>query len=352
MQDITLGIVCFLIAATLLFLLAYLYFDARKRKKGRATRTPAMANGPGAIRPREPSIALGQLRQTHAREQASWKAARDVLEAERKQHQRFDYATIGLEDLIGQMSEDERGNLGRVLGADRSASADVIANALCKAGTHSVRTVLGGAPRSYREVAKDAAEKIGTKGLTAATPVAQIEQRAVETMLTARLNSAAPEERAKLIAALGGTKGGTGIATTAGGLVVANLTGFALYTGASTALAATAGAFGLTLPFAVYTGMSSTIATLIGPVGWAGLAIFGIAKLGATNYKKTIPSVLAVAAGRARLAEEQREALLRLEVRTRQSDEHAARLEPMARFLRGHAGWTDDSQIPLSKVPP
>ncbi|MGJ7523418.1 hypothetical protein ACSFA0_23260 [Variovorax sp. LT1P1] len=339
------------IAGTFCFLAVYLICDKRRVDRINITQPDGRQNGSFPIRPSPPSISLGKLRQVQAREQEAWAPSRKSLEGERLVQTRFDYSTTSLEDLISQMSSAERGNLGKVLNVDTVGGAGSIATALRKAGTHSARNVLGGAPLPYRQVAQDAAEKIGVVGLTVATPVAEVERLAIEAVLTARLNSASPEERAKLIAVLGGPVRGAGIVTAAGGIVVANLSGFALYTGASTALAAAAGAFGVTLPFAVYTSMSSTMAALIGPVGWAGLAVFGIAKLGATNFKKTIPSMLAVAAARARLIEAQREALSRIDAELGMSDAQAQRLERMARFLRGYAGKTDDSQIPIANVP-
>lgn len=57
----------------------------------------------------------------------------------------------------------------------------------------------------------------------------------------------------------------------------------------------------MTLPFAAYTGLTSTLGVIIGPVGWVGLASYGIFKLGSPNFKKTIPSVVFIHTVRSRL---------------------------------------------------
>jgi len=136
-----------------------------------------------------------------------------------------------------------------------------------------------------------------------------------------------------------------------GGLVVANLSGFALYTAASSTLAAVTGTLGLTLPFAVYTGMSSVIATLTGPVGWVALGLFVAAKAGGPNYGKTIPSVLAIATTRARLTAEHATASTQLRAEAVRNEFEQRRLEEMEAFLRRYAGQPPTVGVPRSSVP-
>lgn len=67
-------------------------------------------------------------------------------------------------------------------------------------------------------------------------------------------------------------------------------TGFAFYTTMSAMIFASAGFFGLTLPFAAYSGAASTAAVLSGPVGWTilGLAALGsVIFMGRANHAKT-----------------------------------------------------------------
>lgn len=79
--------------------------------------------------------------------------------------------------------------------------------------------------------------------------------------------------------------GGSAAITALSGTVA--LTGFAFYTTMSTVIAATAAAFGITLPFAAYTTASTVVGALTGPLGWGIAAILGAASLGTANANKT-----------------------------------------------------------------
>jgi uncharacterized protein YaaW (UPF0174 family) len=91
------------------------------------------------------------------------------------------------------------------------------------------------------------------------------------------------------------------IALSSGGLLAANLGGFATYTMASSLLAGVGSTLGVTLPFAAYTTLSSTLSVVLGPVGFGALGLWGLHKITSPNIKVTILVVLAVAAIRERL---------------------------------------------------
>ena len=91
------------------------------------------------------------------------------------------------------------------------------------------------------------------------------------------------------------------IALSSGGLLAANLGGFATYTMASSLLAGVGSTLGVTLPFAAYTTLSSTLSVVLGPVGIGALGLWGLPKITSPNIKVTILIVLAVAAIRERL---------------------------------------------------
>lgn len=205
----------------------------------------------------------------------------------------------------------------------------------------------------YAEVVTDVAKKLKVPDLTSDTLVAEVERQVVETLINMRLAKAEPEEREQMLRALGVARDGTGQALTmaAGGLVVANLSGFALYTAASSALAGVAGLFGVVLPFSVYTASSSLIATLIGPVGWVALIGITVITFGATNYKKTVPGVLCIATLRARLLAERQEEIQKIQAQKQRADLMMARLEPLRAFLDRHRELADDDPIPVSSVP-
>jgi uncharacterized protein YaaW (UPF0174 family) len=91
------------------------------------------------------------------------------------------------------------------------------------------------------------------------------------------------------------------IALSSGGVLAANLGGFATYTMASSLLAGAGSTLGMTLPFAAYTTLSSTLSVVLGPVGIGALGLWGLHKITSPNIKVTILIVLAVAAIRERL---------------------------------------------------
>lgn len=94
-----------------------------------------------------------------------------------------------------------------------------------------------------------------------------------------------------------------GIAAMGGSAALATLSvtvyfaGFAFYATMSTAIAAIAGFFGLTLPFAVYAGTSTTIAVLTGPIGWViggCLLAVGATLFGRGNHQKTALTIVQI----------------------------------------------------------
>ena len=91
------------------------------------------------------------------------------------------------------------------------------------------------------------------------------------------------------------------IALSSGGVLAANLGGFATYTMALSLLAGVGSTLGITLPFAAYTTLSSTLSVVLGPVGIGALGLWGLHKITSPNIKVTILIVLAVAAIRERL---------------------------------------------------
>jgi uncharacterized protein YaaW (UPF0174 family) len=91
------------------------------------------------------------------------------------------------------------------------------------------------------------------------------------------------------------------IALSSGGLIAANLGGFATYTMASTLLSGVGSSIGVTLPFVAYTTLSSTLSMIMGPLGISALGLWGLYKITSPNTKVTILVVLSLAAIRERL---------------------------------------------------
>jgi uncharacterized protein YaaW (UPF0174 family) len=156
--------------------------------------------------------------------------------------------------------------------------------------------------KTYREVVTDLAEQLKVK-FPAADATAEIEARIVEKVWRDTLSRMAPDQREELLSRANALaqKQGKSLRKEAGALAAlttAQLSGFGIYLAASTLLGAINSALGLGLSFGVFTGLSSLISVLIGPIGWAGLGLFTIHKLGAPNYKKLLPVVILVAAER------------------------------------------------------
>ena len=202
---------------------------------------------------------------------------------------------------------------------------------------------------------RDVSEKLGAPPLAEGLSLAEMERIAIGKALEKTLAEASPEKRRALLAEIGKGQGqgAAAIVTTTGALVLANLSGFGLYVAASTAVGALTSALGIVLPFAVYTGMSSVLATLIGPVGWAAVGLWALVKFLNPNYKKTIPSVLAIAAVRARLIAEREQRIAKIRHESegilRTEAQELARLQEFMRSIE-HLG--PEASIPKNIIPP
>lgn len=230
------------------------------------------------------------------------------------------YEALKLEALLDVATWQERANLAAILKLPEEASAGALAEGLGKAGSHVVGAIARrGRGVPYREVVGDVAAKLKLPKLPEAATTCERERQIMTAEFERMMAKASPEQREAILVELAGKQGSSiGVGAGAAALVVAHLSGFALYTAASATLAAVTGALGLTLPFATYIGLSSVIATVTGPVGWAALGVLAVASFGGANYKKTIPAVILVGTVRTRLIAERDQELQAL------ADEQAA----------------------------
>lgn len=220
------------------------------------------------------------------------------------------YENMALSGVLNLAKAEEKKNLATILQIDTQSSAD-LGTEIRKAGSHSVATFFGESLPTYDQIVIAVAEKLQGAKPSQTDSIAELERCAIGAAMNQILAKATPEQRSAMMTELASSQGksATGLATATGGLVLANLSGFALYTAAASSLSAVTGAIGLSLPFAAYTGMSTVLATVTGPVGWVALAAIAAFTLGGANFKKTVPGVLAVAAIRARLMAERDEQL-------------------------------------------
>lgn len=93
-------------------------------------------------------------------------------------------------------------------------------------------------------------------------------------------------------------------AASLGTIGVAQMSGFAVYTAASTTLGFLSSSVGVTLPFAAYTGMSSAISVVIGPAGVAVAAFPAVFEFLRAKPEKLLGAIVVIATWRAKLIAE------------------------------------------------
>lgn len=160
-----------------------------------------------------------------------------------------------------------------------------------------------GVRKSYREIVIELAEQLKV-AFSHSDSTPDIEIKIVGSVWKDTLSRLTQEQREQLLsqAETLAQKYAPGVGKEAGAftaLTAAQLSGFGVYLMGSTLLGAINSALGLGLAFGAFTGLSSLISLAIGPVGWAGLGLWTIRKLGAANYKKLLPVVILIAAERA-----------------------------------------------------
>ena len=322
---------------------------------GQALDVPSTASAASGVVPIVvPMVSYEEVRQEYGRRKTGLQAEIDRITRGQQRLAELNYAQMPAEVLLQSASHQERSNLATILKIPVDTSPEELVLALRRAGSHSAATLARwGKPVEYEEVAADAARRLGAKGpLPRGSPL-ELERVAIRAALENVLANSSPQQREALLAELAKSQGPSSgiLVTSSGALVLANLSGFALYAGASTALGAVSGALGVTLPFAVYTGMSSVIAVAIGPVGWAVLAAGAVYTFGGTNYKKTIPGVLAIATSRSRLVAQRDEVLAELASNRAALDRRAERLAGVAKFLQEMQLAGPTNRVPKSTVP-
>lgn len=264
------------------------------------------------------------------------------------------FESAAAHSVLDKATAEERANLATILGLPERASANQLIEKLRAEGSHFVGSLFRrGEGVPYLKVVSDVATKLGVSRPKSDISTMEAERIVLEAAFQKVMANALPEQRAAILEdiqrASRGSMGGIGKTTAA--LAVANLSGFALYTAASTVLGAVTGALGLTLPFAAYMGLSSILSTLTGPVGWAALGGWALIKLGGENYKKTIPGVVLVATVRTRLIAERDQELQSLAAERTSLNPEVHRLERIKRFLDGVRQFGPEHQVPISDVP-
>lgn len=298
-------------------------------------------------------VSAADVRQEYERRTQQWRSEFEQLSRMQQVLLQLTYEHMPPDVALQHASQEEQANLATIVRISPQTRPSEIVYELRKAGSHSTATAVRlGRPVSYEEVAADVASRLGAKEPLPRDSQVELERIATRAALEIVLAKASPQEREALVVEIAKAQGVSPAVflTASGTMLLANLSGFGLYAGASTALGAVSGALGLTLPFAVYTGMSSVIAVAVGPVGWAVLASAAIYKFGQPSYEKTVPGVLAIASLRARLIADRDAQLTNLTHRWKLLEKRAERLAVLRKFLSDMERGPDHL-VPKSTVP-
>ena len=335
------------------------FFVRRHRRSEKARSQGAMTGAKSRVaswqRPPSPPVemvAIGEIRHKYATKAKALRTEHAVLDKRRQLLGKINFKAMPPEKLIEHFHDQDKANLVAILGLPAGTSAAEFSLGIRRVGSHRVASLIRREPVQYVEVARDVANKLGAVDLPSKATVFELEQRAVGAVAQRMVEKATPAEKQAVMAEFSkGSASNGGLIVASGGLALAHLSGFGLYTAASTSLAAVSGAVGLTLPFAAYTGMSSTLAALTGPVGWTLLAAAAAYKIFGPDTKIAIAAVLCVAAGRARRIADQQAEVETLNGLARAHELHADRLARLRWFLDQHAQLADDHAVPKSSVP-
>ena len=341
-------------------LLVVLLLVRRQRMDHTSSPGPSIAEGEQAPSNRSeasdevPSISLGAIRAFHNERLRQLNARRANVSTRLSSLERLDLEHESPEIAVRRASSEERKNLTAILAMDPSSSEHAIVGEIRRYGSHSLASLMrGGKHVPYTEVLTDVAIKVGHHPAPGATDFS-LERAVVEAAFEKMVSAASPEQRHQIEQEIAKQNNATArsVGTAAGGLAVAHLSGFALYTAASSSLAAITGAVGLSLPFAAYTGMSSVIATVTGPVGWAALGAWALFKIGGPNYKRTVPATLAIASVRARNIAERDQERSRLKRELHDLEGQSTELSRLTRWLSAHESEDSTVRVPQSSAPP
>ncbi len=326
-----------------------------RRSKQPPSRVPLNATSPRpAPRPRPPveMVTLGEVRRKYATRAAALHEDKSYLDKTKHLLDQVDFEGMDPESLIGHLENQDKENLAAILGLPASTPPVQFAMAIRRAGSHRVATLIRGQPIEYAVVARDVATKLGALDLPSKATIFELERRAISAVAQKMIDKATPAERQAILAEFSkGPKSSGGLAAAGGGMALAHLSGFGLYTAASTSLAAVSGAVGLTLPFAAYTGMSSAIATITGPIGWTVLVAAAAYKYFGPESKIAIAAVLCVAAGRARRIADLQADIEKWSDLVRAHELHIERLARLHRFLEQNAQFADGHSVAKLSVP-
>lgn len=338
-----------------LLILQFFILRGRHRRKpqlGSAPQKPNRVDTRNSPVSHDSTVSLAEVRHHHQVFSAELRRAWSDHNEKDRLAKSLNFRQMGLDALLAHANRDELVNLQAILKCDATFDGKVLAQALLNRGSSRIVSLIRKTPVSYDTVLTDIAKKLGVEVL-ASSDYSGTEARLVQEVNKRMIQGMSDAQRTAYLHEVAKNNGRNdkSVLIAGGGLILANLSGFGLYTAASASLGAVTGAVGITLPFAAYTGLSSALAAITGPAGWTALGLVALYQIGKTDLKKTLPAVLCVAAIRARLSSIQ-EGMLRELSRTRPLLEtQQQRIKLLEKFLTGMANRDSKFRVPRSSVP-
>lgn len=127
--------------------------------------------GEGRQQPREvppdstpqavPMATYAEVKREYERRHQYWQKSTNEVLTRLRLLDRLDYRQMDVVNVLAHATGEERGNLAVILGIGAGAGPTTLVEALRKAGSHGLMSVVRGGHVPYEEVVKDVARKLG-----------------------------------------------------------------------------------------------------------------------------------------------------------------------------------------------
>jgi uncharacterized protein YaaW (UPF0174 family) len=219
---------------------------------------------------------------------------------------------LHVKNLLDSASEEDRKNFQVIIGGGYGSSSELLCNHLNYLHGGFVGQLFN--RKSYKQLVTDVADhvKIDWQSLLDGRHwddigVNEIEDAVVLKVFGDIYSKLSEEDKKKIAEELGQDANDPNFvfhAVTGGAMMLAKLSGFKIYLIATTTLAAVTSGLGIVLPFTIYTALTASIGVILGPIGWAGLAMSALFSLCQANYSKLLPAVIFISYIRHKISEE------------------------------------------------
>jgi len=207
-----------------------------------------------------------------------------------------------LRTLLNRASHEDRTNLERIISADFGNDPEKLCDHIQFLRAGFLGQLFN--RRDYKQLVTDVADhlQIDWTALLRGRQwtdlsAAEIEDAVVVTALQKILKELPDDDRRRLADELGKEAHDpnlVGELLSGGAIILGRLSGFQIYLLATTAVGALTAALGITLPFAIYTTLTTGLGVVLGPIGWAAIAISVLFRLNQPNWSKLIPAIVYV----------------------------------------------------------